>query len=167
MQKYTLMQTKKYHDQRGYFFETFREELLDFTNTKFVQDNLSFSKKNVLRGMHYQNHPGQAKFVTVLKGEIFDVIVDIRKNSPDYKKWFSFDLSEQNGLQLYIPHGYAHGFFVKSDEAIVLYKVSSYFDPKEEKTFRYNDPSIGITWPVKEVILSDRDREAVDFDGGL
>ena len=117
--------------------------------------------------MHYQRLPGQDKFVTVLKGEILDVIVDIRKDSPDYKKWFSFELSEQNGCQLYIPHGYAHGFLVNSPEAIVLYKVSSYFDPKEEKSFRYNDPSIGIKWPDQKYILSDRDQNALDFDGGL
>lgn len=167
MQQYQLLQSKKYHDQRGYFFETFREEWFDFIKVKFVQDNLSYSKKHVLRGMHYQRLPGQDKFVTVLKGEILDVIVDIRKDSPDYKKWFSFELSEQNGCQLYIPHGYAHGFLVNSPEAIVLYKVSSYFDPKEEKSFRYNDPSIGIKWPDQKYILSDRDQNALDFDGGL
>lgn len=167
MQRYKLVQSKKFHDQRGYFFETFRDEWFDSTKIKFVQDNLSYSKKNVLRGMHYQKYPGQDKFLTVLKGEILDVIVDIRKESPDYKKYFQFELSDQNGLQLYIPHGYAHGFFVKSSEAIVLYKVSSYFDSKEEKTFRYNDQSIGIKWPDQEYILSDRDKNALDFDGGL
>ena len=114
--------------------------------------------------MHYQKKPGQAKLVSVIKGSIYDVIVDIRKESPTYKKWAGIELSEENNLQLLVPNGFAHGFFVLSDDAIVTYKVTSYFDAEQEKTFRYDDSKIGIVWPQGEKILSPKDKEALNFE---
>ena len=159
-----IYQLKKYFDTRGYFFENYRENLFSNTQLKFVQDNISYSKKGVLRGMHYQKKPGQAKLVSVIKGNIYDVIVDIRKESPTYKKWAGIELSEENNLQLLVPNGFAHGFFVLSDDAIVTYKVTSYFDAEQEKTFRYDDSKIGIVWPQGEKILSPKDKEALNFE---
>lgn len=161
-----IFHRKRFDDQRGWFSEVYRKEWFDELRVEFVQDNVSFSKKQILRGMHYQTVPGQAKFVSVLKGKIFDVIVDIRKNSQNFKKWTGFELSAENGKQLFIPVGFAHGF-VALEDAIVSYKVSSYFDPETEKSFRYDDPSIQIDWPIKEVILSERDRNAPNFLEGL
>ena len=147
-------------DERGFFRETFRKS---WSEISFVQDNHSFSKQGVIRGMHFQRSPGQVKWVTVLTGTIFDVIVDIRKASPTFGKWAGIYLEAEKGDQILIPNGFAHGFCVTSYEAHVLYKVSSYFDPQEEKSFRYNDPDINIQWPCETPILSERDAEAPRF----
>lgn len=149
---------KTFSDERGFFRETFRS--LDFAVT-FVQDNHSFSEKQVIRGMHFQRFPGQAKLVTPIQGIIFDVVVDIRRESPTFGKWEGVYLDAALGDQLFIPVGFAHGFCVVSEEgAHVSYKVSSFYDPQEEKTFRYDDPRLGIQWPGSSPKLSERDRLA-------
>jgi len=149
---------KTFSDERGFFRETFRDSRLFST---FVQDNHSFSKKNVIRGMHFQCSPGQAKLVTPVQGVIFDVVVDIRKNSLTFGKWEGVYLDAALGDQLFIPVGFAHGFCVLSEEgAHVCYKVSSFYDSHEEKTFRYDDPRVGIKWPCSTPLLSERDRLA-------
>ncbi len=149
---------RTFSDERGFFRETFRNGP---SFPQFVQDNHSFSKKNVIRGMHFQRYPGQAKLVSVVQGVIFDVVVDIRKESPTFGKWEGVYLDASLGEQLFIPVGFAHGFCVVSDEgAHVCYKVSSFYQGEEEKTFCYNDPFVGIEWPCNEPILSERDGRA-------
>ncbi|MBM3192862.1 MAG: dTDP-4-dehydrorhamnose 3,5-epimerase [Chlamydiae bacterium] len=154
------IEPKVVSDVRGFFLESYQEaryrELGVFV--KFVQDNHSFSKKGVIRGMHFQK--GQAKFIYCPKGEIFDVVVDIRKESKTYGNWQGFYLSGENHKQLFIPDGFAHGFAVLSQEAHVMYKVSTYYDKQLEKGFLFNDPEVRINWPIKEPILSERDKSA-------
>ena len=146
-------------DSRGRFFESYEKEKYRALGIRedFVQDNQSLSNKNVLRGLHYRVDPEQAKLVRVVKGEVFDVVVDIRKNSPTFGKWQSFILSSTNYLQLYVPVGFAHGFCVLSDVAEFLYKVSEYYSGEKEKGIIWNDPDIGINWPTSNPILSDKD----------
>ena len=127
-------------------------------NIYYVQDNDSKSSKGVLRGLHYRIEPEQAKLVRVIRGEVFDVVVDIRKNSPTFGKWQGFILSDSNHLQLYIPVGFAHGFCVLSDTAEFLYKVSEYYSAEKEKGIIWNDPDIGIDWPISDPILSEKDK---------
>ena len=149
-----------YGDHRGYFMETYRYERLQLLGieTEFIQDNLSFSVKNTLRGLHYQiNHP-QAKLVQAITGEIYDVVVDIRKNSPTFGKWVGALLSEENKRQFYIPEGFAHGFYVMSESAHFVYKCSDYYNSQDEGGILWSDPDIGIEWPVKEPIISDKDQ---------
>ena len=150
-------------DARGYFMETynfndFKEAGID---TVFVQDNQSASKKGVLRGLHFQiNHP-QAKLVRVIKGEVFDVAVDLRKGSPTFGKWHGVLLSEENKKQFFVPKGFAHGFLVLSDYAEFCYKCSDFYTPGDEGGIMYNDPDVGVEWPIPEemeIILSDRDK---------
>ena len=127
--------------------------------TKFVQDNFSYSKKNVLRGLHFQKNPkAQAKLVSVLKGEIFDVAVDLRKNSSTYMKWVSEILSEKKHNSLYIPEGFAHGFCVLSNSAYVMYKVNSHYSPEFDSGIVWNDTELNISWPTLEPILSIKDQ---------
>jgi len=155
-----LAEAKSFSDNRGFFMESFKESIFvnNKINTKFVQDNFSHSIKGVLRGLHYQKKPNvQAKLVIVLSGEIFDVAVDIRKNSPTYGKWVGQTLSGQNHKMLYIPEGFAHGFCVLSNEADVLYKVSSEYSPEHEKGIIWNDPEINIDWPVDNPTISEKD----------
>lgn len=151
-----------FSDERGFFREMFREPLYleNGICCRFVQDNHSFSKKGTIRGMHFQRSPGQSKLVTVISGEIFDVFVDVREDSPNFGKWEGVYLSASSGDQLFIPDGYAHGFCVVSEEAHVFYKVSSLYDLKEEMSFRYDDPEVGIVWPVNTPILSERDKKS-------
>ncbi|NLD72317.1 MAG: dTDP-4-dehydrorhamnose 3,5-epimerase, partial [Chloroflexi bacterium] len=124
----------------------------------FVQDNHSRSARGTLRGLHYQAPPGQAKLVRVVAGEVFDVAVDIRRGSPTYGRWVGVTLSAENHRQLYVPTGFAHGFCVVSESADFLYKVTSYYAPAEERGIAWDDPALGIEWPVQDPILSDRDR---------
>jgi dTDP-4-dehydrorhamnose 3,5-epimerase len=149
-----LLRPQTFPDERGYFLELFRSS---DSECSFVQDNLSFSKKNVVRGLHFQSSPGQVKLVTCLKGAIWDVAVDLRPNSPTFMQWRSFELSEDNHHQLLVPIGFAHGFCALTD-ALVLYKVSAPYDPKTEVSIRWNDPAFKIAWPVQDPILSPRDR---------
>lgn len=149
-------------DERGYFMETyhaeeFKEAGLDFN---FVQDNQSKSKKGVLRGLHFQYTKPQGKLVRVIKGEVFDVAVDLRKDSPTYGQWEGIILSEENKKQFYVPEGFAHGFLVLSDEAEFTYKCTSFYDAADEGGIHWNDPDIGIKWPlgdIENVGLSEKD----------
>ena len=155
-----LVIAKHHVDERGYFFESYKESEFfnNGINVKFLQDNFSHSVKGVLRGLHYQKNPkAQSKLVTALKGEIFDVAVDIRKNSPTFGQWVGEILSEKNHKLLYIPEGFAHGFCVLSEEADVLYKVNNEYSPENERGIVWNDPQINIIWPIKEPILHEKD----------
>jgi len=157
-----LIEAKSFSDDRGFFLENFKKSsfVSNGIDTQFVQDNFSHSVRGVLRGLHYQKTPkAQAKLVVALRGEIFDVAVDIRKNSPTYGKWVGEILSEQNHNMLYIPEGFAHGFCVLSNEADVLYKVNNEYSPEHEKGIIWNDPTINISWPIKEPILHQKDNK--------
>jgi len=157
-----LVEPKSFSDERGYFFENFKESEFHSIGitTRFVQDNISHSSYGVLRGLHYQLVPkSQAKLVTCITGEIFDVAVDIRKNSSTYGKWVSQVLSEENHRSLYIPEGFAHGFCVKSDAADILYKVSTEYSPENERGIIWNDSTLNISWPVENPSLSTKDAQ--------
>ena len=152
------IEPKIFADPRGMFYEVYSENRYEEHGIPcFVQDNHSISKKGVLRGLHYQVNPGQGKLVRVTRGEVFDVAVDIRKQSPTYGKWWGLSLSETNNFQLYIPIGFAHGFCVLSELAEVLYKCSDYYSPENERGILWNDPDLAIDWPVKDPILSEKD----------
>ncbi len=152
-----------YKDKRGYFLETFRQSVIEeYIGKKinFVQDNESFSHKGVLRGLHYQIPPfAQAKLVRVIKGKIFDVAVDVRRSSPTFGRWVGVVLDDEKKEQLFIPQGFAHGFLVLSDEAIVTYKVDNYYAKDCDRGIRFDDPAISIDWPTDRdsIILSDKD----------
>ena len=157
-----LVEPKLLLDNRGFFFESFKES--DFFKNgitkKFIQDNFSHSTYGVIRGLHYQKKTrDQAKIITVVKGKIFDVAVDIRKNSPSYGKWISEILSEDDHKLLYVPEGFAHGFCVLSQEADIFYKVSNEYSKEHERGIVWNDPTINISWPIKEPIISDKDNQ--------
>jgi dTDP-4-dehydrorhamnose 3,5-epimerase len=158
-----IIEPMVFGDDRGYFMETyhaeeFKEAGLDLN---FVQDNQSKSKKGVLRGLHFQYTKPQGKLVRALKGVVFDVAVDLRRNSPTYGKWEGILLSEENKKQFYVPEGFAHGFVVLSGDAEFTYKCTDFYDPEDEGGILWNDPSIAIDWPidVNEVILSEKDKK--------
>ena len=148
-----------FSDSRGKFLEAFRSEI--DSGPSFVQDNLSYSRKHVLRGMHFQS--GQAKQIRCIKGIIFDVVVDMRENSNTFGCWESFLLDDEKSEEIFIPDGCAHGFCVLSDEAIVYYKITDFYDPTKERGFHYADKEIGIEWPIDNPLLSERDRHAKSF----
>ena len=153
-----LIFPKIFPDERGFFYESFKLPLFDSLGLPpFVQDNVSFSKKGVIRALHYQRKPGQAKLISCLQGKIFDVAVDIRPGSPTFGQWEGVLLDDQTRAHLYIPVGFAHGFAVLSETALVQYKVSALYDPAEEKSIRWNDPAIGVDWPIKNPLLAPRD----------
>lgn len=159
-----LISPRIFKDERGFFFESYQDELyLKNGIGPFVQDNVSFSRQGVIRGLHFQSEPGQAKLVSCLKGEIWDVAVDIRFDSPTFMHWEAIHLNDQNCCQLYIPVGFAHGYCVLSESAHVQYKVSSRYHPNTEKSIRWNDPSFAINWPVKTPVLSTRDQLSPTF----
>ncbi len=155
-----LVKPTVHGDARGFFMETYRKsgyaEL--GIGEDFVQDNHSRSRRGVVRGMHFQ--PGQAKLVRCARGAIVDVICDIRAESPTFGQWESVELSDENGRQLYVPDGFAHGFAVTSELADVVYKVSTYYDPDAESGFRFDDPEVGIEWPAIDLTPSARDQQA-------
>lgn len=157
-----VIEPKKYGDNRGYFMETykasdFRLAGLDYD---FIQDNQSRSKKGVLRGLHFQKTFPQAKLVRCIEGEVFDVAVDLRKDSPTYGKWVGVVLSAEKGNQFMIPRGFAHGFVVLSDTATFCYKCDELYHPEDEGGIMWNDPGIGIEWPdVGEILLSEKDKK--------
>lgn len=153
---------KVFGDDRGFFMETFNQRVAEEHGipSVFVQDNHSYSQYGVLRGLHYQYPTWQGKLVRVTHGEIFDVAVDIRRDSDTYGQWFGVFLSAENNKQLYIPDGFAHGFCVTSDDAHVLYKCTSLYNPKEDAGILWNDPDIGIDWPVDKPLLSEKDQKA-------
>ena len=158
-----VIEPKVFGDDRGFFYESFNArrfaELTGITKS-FVQDNHSKSAKNVLRGLHYQIPQPQGKLVRVVAGEVFDVVVDIRKSSPTFGQWFGMTLSADNKRQLWIPEGFAHGFIVTSESAEFLYKTTDYWAPEHEHSILWNDPAIGIQWPLDaKPILSGKDIE--------
>jgi dTDP-4-dehydrorhamnose 3,5-epimerase len=157
------VEAKVFPDDRGFFTETYNRDTWaaqGFEET-FLQDNLSLSKAGTLRGMHYQIHPqAMGKLVRVLTGAIYDVAVDLRKGSPTFGKWIGRELTAENGLMLYIPEGFAHGFLALADDTLVYYKCTGTHAPDHERAVRYNDPAIGIEWPETPRIVSQKDAEA-------
>ena len=158
-----VIEPKVFGDERGYFVETYNKQefAANGLDMEFVQDNQSKSKKGVLRGLHFQKQHPQGKLVRVLSGEVFDVAVDIRKGSDTYGKWFGVVLSEDNMKQFYVPEGFAHGYYVLSDTAVFSYKCTDFYHPEDEGGILWNDPEIGIQWPVEdgvEVVLSEKDQ---------
>ena len=161
LQGVMIIEPEFFGDQRGYFMEVFQAGRYAEAgiNRTFVQDNLSFSVRNTLRGLHYQYPNGQAKLVQTITGEIFDVAVDIRQGSPTFGHWEGAILSAGNRRQLFIPEGFAHGFCVLSETAHFLYKCSEFYSPRDEGGVRWDDPAIAIAWPIDTPILSERDRQ--------
>ena len=157
-----VIEPKVFADERGFFFESFNERAFaDATGVvaKFVQDNHSRSVKNTLRGLHYQIRQPQGKLVRVVAGEVFDVVVDIRRSSPSFGKWVGELLSADNKKMMWVPPGLAHGFAVLSEYAEFLYKTTDYWAPQHERTLLWNDPDIGVVWPIKgEPILAAKDK---------
>ena len=154
-----VIEPRVFEDERGFFMESYHQKRYEqsLISTVFVQDNLSYSIRGTLRGLHYQYPHGQAKLVQAVKGEIFDVAVDIRVNSPAFGKWTGARLSDRNKRQICIPEGFAHGFCVLSETAVVIYKCSNYYAPESERGILWSDPDLGIDWPVKAPLLSHKD----------
>jgi dTDP-4-dehydrorhamnose 3,5-epimerase len=151
-----LFEPPVHRDRRGWFMELWsRRHYPDLPD--FVQDNASYSRRDVLRGLHFQHPNGQAKLINVTLGEVYDVTVDLRRGSPTFGQWAGCRLSAGSGRQLYVPPGFAHGFVTTSDHAVLTYKCSAFFDPNAEHTLLWNDADIGIEWPVDEPILSEKD----------
>ena len=160
-----LLQPQIFNDPRGYFMEVYRHQAFESLGlpAQFVQENQSGSKKGILRGLHYQIQQPQGKLVRVLVGEVFDVAVDIRRSSPTFKQWVGAYLSAENKQQLWIPPGFAHGFYVLSDWAEVTYKVTTYYAPEWNRSIRWDDPELGVNWPVvagEQPLLSSGDAKA-------
>lgn len=163
-----IVETKVFGDNRGYFMETYEERKFyeGGITVKFVQDNQSKSTKGVLRGLHFQKTHPQAKLVRVIKGEVYDVAVDLRKDSPTYGKYVGAILSKENKKQFFIPRGFAHGFLVLSDEAEFCYKCDDFYHPEDEGGLMWNDPKIGIEWPLEgidNINLSEKDTKNPNF----
>jgi dTDP-4-dehydrorhamnose 3,5-epimerase len=157
-----ILEPRRFRDDRGFFFESFKATRHAEAGlpSQYVQDNISYSESGVLRGLHYQLPNAQGKLVSVLHGEVFDVTVDIRKGSPNFGKWIGVTLSFENGRQLYIPEGFAHGFLVTGDCAVFHYKSTALYDPKSEGSIAWDDPAINIDWPRKAARLSPKDAAA-------
>lgn len=161
-----LVEPKVFGDPRGYFFESYsvRRYAEAGIAATFVQDNVSLSQRGVLRGLHFQHPYGQGKLVGVLKGDVFDVAVDVRRGSPTFGRWVGECLTAENKRQLYIPPGFAHGFLVTSDEALFAYKCTEYYHPETERSIRWDDARIGIEWPIEGPVVSAKDDVAVTLD---
>jgi len=166
-----IIEPDVFGDERGFFMETWNqkefEEKVTGKKTLFVQDNHSKSKKGILRGLHYQTENTQGKLVRVISGEVFDVAVDIRKNSPTFGQWVGEYLSAENKRQLWVPEGFAHGFYVTSESAEFVYKCTNYYNSNAEVAIKWNDPILNILWPINKDVapfLSDKDKNAVDFE---
>ncbi|OEE90360.1 dTDP-4-dehydrorhamnose 3,5-epimerase [Vibrio crassostreae] len=164
-----IIEPSVFGDERGFFMETWNqkqfEELVTGKPTQFVQDNHSKSKKGILRGLHYQTENTQGKLVRVVSGEVFDVAVDIRKGSPTFGQWVGEYLSAENKRQLWVPEGFAHGFYVTSDEAEFVYKCTDYYNPKAEISIRWDEPNLNIKWPIEGVpALSTKDSLATNIN---
>lgn len=155
----TVFEPQHFADSRGFFLESFEEKRYCDIGIveEFVQENHSRSVRNVLRGLHFTRKRPQAQILTVIRGRIFDVVVDVRKGSPSFGKWFGIELSDEGPRQIYMTHGFAHGFCVLSDDTDLHYKVSQRYDPTDDAGLRWNDPEVGIEWPVATPIVSDRD----------
>lgn len=160
-----VIRPRVFRDARGFFFESFSQERYRAAGMSelWVQDNHSSSGKGTLRGLHYQSTPGQAKLVRVTRGHIFDVLVDIRPSSPTFGQWHGVEIDAEEHCQVYIPIGFAHGFAVLSDVAEVQYKVSAPYDGATECSIRFDDPDIGVAWPIQNPVLSQRDQTAESF----
>lgn len=162
-----------FKDNRGFFYESYnKKDFFEFGITEeFVQDNHSKSQKNVLRGLHFQKNYPQGKLIRVIKGKIYDVVVDLRKESSTFGKWFGVELSEENKYMLYIPKGFAHGFLTLKDDTEVLYKTTDYYNPEDEGGIIWNDKELNIDWKFREygideknLILSDKDKKQLSFE---
>ena len=163
-----LIEPKVFGDARGFFFESFNQRVFDEltgTSHSFVQDNHSRSAKGVLRGMHFQTQQAQGKLVRVVRGKVFDVAVDIRKDSPAYGQWFGLELSEDKQRMLWVPPGLAHGFLVLSDTAEFLYKTTDYYAPQYEASLAWDDPTVGIDWPLAQYGIGAPQLSAKDQQG--
>jgi dTDP-4-dehydrorhamnose 3,5-epimerase len=161
-----LLEPHVFGDDRGFFLESYNERTFADLGIgeRFVQDNHSYSRRNVIRGLHYQTPNAQGKLVRVIGGEILDVALDLRRNSPSFGKWASFELSGENQRMLWIPAGLAHGFHVLSESAHMLYKSTDFYSPANERTVIWNDPELKIDWKLTgEAIISDKDRHGVSF----
>lgn len=161
-----VIKPKVFADARGYFFESYNKELFasNGLNLNFVQDNQSLSHKGVLRGLHFQNPPyAQGKLVRVITGAVYDVAVDIRKNSPTYGKYFGAELSEENKLMMYIPEGFAHGFLTLRDNTIFSYKCTNVYNKASEDCIKWDDKNIGIKWNAESPLLSEKDLNGKEF----
>jgi dTDP-4-dehydrorhamnose 3,5-epimerase len=155
-----LIEPKLFRDARGHFLESWnRARYADVgLDADFVQDNVSRSGRGVLRGLHFQHPQPQGKLVSALTGEVWDVVVDVRAGSPTFGRWEAFTLSAENARQLWVPRGYAHGFVVRSESAVVGYKCDDFYAPECEQTLLWSDPALGIAWPVEAPLLSEKDR---------
>ena len=161
-----LIKPRVFEDERGYFFESFNQARFreNGLNLNFVQDNQSKSRKNVLRGLHFQNPPAaQGKLIQVIKGGVLDVAVDIRKASPTYGKHYAVELTESNKLMMYIPEGFAHGFLTLSNDTIFSYKCTDFYNPSLESGLLWNDPDLAIDWKILDPVLTEKDRNAKRF----
>ena len=162
-----VIESPIFRDERGYFTKIYNERAWQETGFEqtFVQDNMSLSSKGTLRGLHYQLNPhGQGKLVRALRGAVFDVAVDIRRGSPTFGQWVGHTLTEENGSALWVPIGFAHGFLVLEDDTQVLYKCTQLYAPDAERTIVYNDPKLGIEWPITPTDIKERDAEAPPLD---
>jgi dTDP-4-dehydrorhamnose 3,5-epimerase len=157
-----LIEPPVFRDERGYFREIWQEERYGAEGIprRFVQDNVSCSSQGVIRGLHFQNPHGQGKLISVLEGEVYDVVVDVRKGSSTFGRWVGRVLSADNGEQLYVPEGFAHGFAVLSNGAVFSYKCTDYHVPDAERTILWNDPDLQIDWPVSDPVISAKDAQA-------
>jgi len=155
-----LIKTELFKDKRGFFKEIEKFKVL---KKKFIFDCFSYSKKNTLRGLHLQTRKSQAKIITVVHGKILDVVVDLRKKSPNYGKHFSIEISDNSDFSIFIPEGFAHGFLCLSKNCAVYYKCTNYRDKESEKTIKWNDKDLNINWPIKKPILSKKDSLGINF----
>ncbi len=163
-----LLKPRVFGDDRGFFVETWNERTFSEIglDVKFVQDNHSLSRRGILRGLHFQNPRSQGKLVWTVEGEIYDVAVDLRRSSPTFGKWEAFRLNADNRFRLWVPRGFAHGFYVTSERAQVIYKCDDYYAPEHEMTLAWNDPTLGIDWPIPDgdsPVLSPKDAVGLPF----
>jgi len=157
-----ILEPKVFGDPRGFFMELWNDERYRAAGIegRFVQDNISFSRRGILRGLHFQNPNGQGKLLQVLQGEVFDVAVDLRRGSLTFGRWHGLPLSSDNKRQFFIPPGFAHGFQVLSETALFHYKCTALYSPKDELALAWNDPDVGVQWPIKDPSLSEKDSRA-------
>ncbi len=157
-----IIEPKVFGDHRGFFMETWNAKRYEESglDVSFVQDNLSYSRRGILRGLHYQNPNTQGKLVSVLQGEVYDVAVDVRAGSKTFGEWVAVTLSAENKRQFYVPPGFAHGFCVTSEMALFVYKCTDLYNPQAEGSILWNDPDLGIDWPIDEPLLSEKDKDA-------
>jgi dTDP-4-dehydrorhamnose 3,5-epimerase len=161
-----LVEPRVFADARGRFHESWSEARYREAGIAgpFVQDNLSLSHRGVVRGLHFQHPHGQGKLVSVPRGRVFDVVVDVRVGSPTFGRWAGFELSDENALQMFVPEGYAHGFQVLSDEALFSYKCTEVYHPESERSLRWDDPAVDVRWPLADAVLSPKDLQAPTLD---